>query len=68
MLLPPSLRFIGGYSSWTPAVSLMARRMGMKQSLMAAYINGTKKPSLQRENEIINTIKQIGKELIDARI
>jgi hypothetical protein len=49
-------------------VSAIARRMGMKQSLMAAYINGTKKPSLQRKNEIINTIKQIGEELIDARI
>jgi hypothetical protein len=49
-------------------VSAVARRMGMKQSLMAAYINGTKKPSLQRENEIMNTIRLIGKELTDASL
>jgi hypothetical protein len=42
--------------------------MGMKQSLMAAYINGTKKPSPQRENEIINTIRQIGEELLAVRL
>ncbi|MDR1458882.1 MAG: DUF2442 domain-containing protein [Bacteroidales bacterium] len=49
-------------------VSAVARRMGMKQSLIAAYINGTKKPSLERENEIINTIRQIGKELTDVKL
>jgi hypothetical protein len=49
-------------------VSAVARRMGMKQSLMAAYINGTKKPSLQRENEIIDTIRKIGEELVAVRL
>jgi hypothetical protein len=44
-------------------VSAVARRMGMKQSLMAAYINGTKKPSRKREEEIIKIIRQIGEEL-----
>lgn len=41
----------------------IARQMGMKQSLLAAYISGTKKPSPQREHEIINTIRNIGREL-----
>jgi hypothetical protein len=49
-------------------VSAVARRMGMKQSLMAAYINGTKNPSKERENEIINTIRQIGEELLNVRL
>jgi hypothetical protein len=48
--------------------SAVSRRMGIQQSLLAAYINGTKKPSLQRENEIMSTIKQIGKELTDVKI
>ena len=45
--------------------SAVARRMGMKQSLLAAYISGTKKPSPERESEIINTVRKIGKELIE---
>lgn len=44
--------------------SSVARRMGMQQSLLASYINGTKKPSAEREAEILNTVRQIGKELI----
>jgi hypothetical protein len=44
-------------------VSAVSRRMGMKQSLLAAYISGHKKPSKERENEILSVIKQIGKEL-----
>jgi hypothetical protein len=44
--------------------SAIARRMGMKQSLLAAYIRGMKKPSVKRENEIMNTVRQIGMELI----
>jgi hypothetical protein len=43
--------------------SAVARRMGMKQSLLASYINGTKKPSAEREAEILSIIKQIGNEL-----
>ncbi|MDR3250837.1 MAG: DUF2442 domain-containing protein [Tannerella sp.] len=46
-------------------VSAIARRMGMKPSLMGAYICGTKKPSVDREKEIISAVKQIGKELCD---
>ena len=44
-------------------VSAVSRRMGMKQSLLAAYVSGTKKPSLERENEILEAIRNIGKEL-----
>ena len=44
--------------------SSVARRMGMKQSLLASYINGTKKPSAEREAEILNTVRQIGHELV----
>lgn len=47
-------------------VSAIARRMGIKQSLLAAYISGNKKPSKKREKEILDTVKQVGQELIDA--
>jgi hypothetical protein len=43
--------------------SAVARRMGMKQSLLAQYISGAKKPSDERFKEIIATIRQIGAEL-----
>ena len=43
--------------------SAVARRMGIQQSLLAAYIRGTKKPSKEREAEILATIRQIGNEL-----
>ena len=45
--------------------SAVARRLGMKQSLLAAYINGTKKPSAQREQIIASELRQIGKELAE---
>jgi hypothetical protein len=43
--------------------SAVARRIGIQQSLLAAYIRGTKKPSPARENEIKTAIRQIGYEL-----
>ena len=43
--------------------SAVARRMGIQQSLLASYIRGTKKPSKEREEEILSTIREIGKEL-----
>lgn len=43
--------------------SAIARRLGMKQSLLAAYISGTKKPSKDREEEIINAVRKVGEEL-----
>lgn len=44
--------------------SAVARRLGISQSLMAQYINGTKKPSKDRENLILNELRNIGQELI----
>lgn len=44
-------------------VSAVARRLGIQQSLLAAYIRGSKKPSANREKEIKATIRQIGIEL-----
>ena len=43
--------------------SAIARRLNMKQSLLAQYINGTKKPSKTREIQIVDIIKQLGQEL-----
>lgn len=43
--------------------SAIARRLGMAQSLLAQYISGSKKPSLERENLIMEEIHKIGAEL-----
>ncbi len=43
--------------------SAIARRIGISQSLMAQYINGTKKPSKERETTILNEVRAIGREL-----
>lgn len=44
--------------------SAVARRLGISQSLFAQYINGTKKPSESRMQLILDTIREIGQELI----
>lgn len=41
-------------------LSALARRLGIQQSLLAAYKNGTKKPSSEREQLIIDEIHKIG--------
>lgn len=41
-------------------LSALARRIGIQQSLLAAYKNGTKKPSPERERVIIDEIHKIG--------
>lgn len=43
--------------------SAVARRMGMQQSLLAQYIRGIKKTSEERAQMILETIKEIGREL-----
>ena len=43
--------------------SAVGRRLGISQSLMAQYINGTKKPSKERERLIIDEIILISQEL-----
>ena len=44
-------------------VSAVARRLGIKQSLLAAYISGQKTPSYLRLMEIVSCLNQISKEL-----
>ena len=41
----------------------VGRRLGISQSLMAQYINGTKKPSKERERMIMDEIANIASEL-----
>lgn len=48
--------------------SAIARRLGIHQSLFASYINGTKKPSKEREELIINEIRALGVELQQATL
>lgn len=48
--------------------SAIARRLGMKQSLLAQYINGTKKPSQERKKLILDEIRKIGLELSNVAI
>lgn len=44
-------------------VSAFARRIGMKQSLLAAYISGTKHPSAEQQERILSALRTIGREL-----
>lgn len=46
--------------------SAIARRLGIHQSLFACYINGTKKPSKEREELIMNEVRTLGVELQHA--
>lgn len=49
------------------SVSAVARKMGIRQSLLASYIKGTKVPSEARKAEILNTIHEIGRSLCNIR-
>ena len=44
-------------------VSEVARTMGINKSLLSRYIYGIKKPSQQRADQIISTIRQLGREM-----
>ena len=46
--------------------SAVARRLGIQQSLLAHYIWGLKKPSAERDQKILDTIREIGCELSAA--
>ena len=46
--------------------SAIGRRLGISQSLMAQYINGIKKPSLERERLILDEVLKIAQELVKA--
>ena len=47
-------------------VAEFARSMDMNPTLLRNYINGFKKPSKEREQEIINRIHELGKEMLAA--
>lgn len=47
-------------------VAEFARSLGMNPTLLRNYINGFKKPSKEREQEIINHIHKLGKEMVAA--
>jgi DNA-binding transcriptional regulator YiaG len=47
-------------------VAEFARLMGLNPTLLRNYINGFKKPSKAREQEIMDFIHKLGKELIVA--
>lgn len=48
-------------------ISALARRMNIPQPLFAAYVSGTKRPSVQRINKIKEEIRKIGKELASIK-
>ncbi len=47
-------------------VAEFARRVGINPTLLRNYINGFKKPSKEREQEILSAIHQLGEEMIAA--
>ena len=44
-------------------VSEVARTIGINKSLLSRYIYGIKKPSQQRTDQIIRTIRQLGRDM-----
>ena len=47
-------------------VAEFARSIGINASLLRNYINGFKKPSVERENAILEHIHKLGKEMLAA--
>lgn len=47
-------------------VAEFARSMGMNPTLLRNYINGFKKPSKEREQEILDHIHKLGEEFVSA--
>ena len=46
-------------------VAAIARSLGIQQSLMAAYVCGTKKPSKARRDAIVNELHSLGRALLE---
>lgn len=44
----------------------LSERIGMNQSLLAQYINGSKKPSPSQTRRILDGVRQIGRELTEV--
>jgi predicted RNase H-like HicB family nuclease len=42
----------------------LAKRIGMNETLLSQYVQGTKKPSAKQTSKILNGIHDIGRELI----
>lgn len=49
-------------------VSAFARCLEISQHLMAAYINGTKRPGKKRRKQITSELHKIGKELREIEL
>ena len=49
-------------------VSAISRRAGLPQSLMASYVSGIKKPSIERKKEIEGVLHQLGQELLAVKL
>lgn len=49
-------------------MSAFARRMGIQQSLLAAYVSGSKKPSAERQRLIVEELHRVGRELLEASV
>ncbi len=49
-------------------VSKFAARMGIPQSVFAAYLCGTKKPSDSRQKEIESTLRELGRDLASVSL
>jgi predicted RNase H-like HicB family nuclease len=45
----------------------LSERIGMNQSLLAQYINGSKKPSPRQTQRILAGVQQVGRELAEVR-
>jgi predicted RNase H-like HicB family nuclease len=45
----------------------LAARLGMPQSLLAQYINGSKKPSPKQVNRILEGVRAVGRELLEMQ-
>lgn len=45
----------------------LSERIGINQSLLAQYINGSKKPSEAQTSRILKGVQQVGKELTSIR-
>lgn len=48
-------------------ITEFAKIVGINAALLRNYINGFKKPSKEREQEILEKIHEIGKRFVDAR-
>ena len=44
----------------------IGKRLGINQNIMIQYVNGTTKPSKERERLILNEISAVGRELVAA--